>query len=120
MACRLMRSSLAAADPPRLQAYYSAMESLDPEQLEQLVNHIAPRPVEHVGWFIQRFCRERFLFDYADDGKLLFRLNQVLRRVRLPALPDSFRSVLAAARGQISARREELLTEEAKVRPTVG
>jgi hypothetical protein len=116
----LLDSSLAEADPAGLQAYYEAMESVDPAQIEQLVNQIAPRPVEHMGWFIQRFCRERFLFDYADDGKLLFRLNQVLRRVRLPALPDSFRSVLTVARGQVSARREELLTEAPTIHPAAG
>jgi hypothetical protein len=107
----LLDSALAAADPSRLHAYYAAMESLDPATLEQLVNRIAPRPVAHFGWFVQRFCRERFLFDYADDGKLLFRLNQVLRRVRLPALPESFMSVLTTARLQVADRSDELLEE---------
>ena len=41
------------------------------------------------GTFIGMFSRERFLSDYADDGKLLFRLNQVMRRVGLPLLPPS-------------------------------
>lgn len=116
----LLDSALAAADPSRLHAYYSALESLDSANLEAIVNRIAPRPVEHLGWFVRRFCRERFLFDYADDGKLLFRLNQVLRRVRLPALPESLTAVLATARHQVTARHDELLAEEAAVRRAAG
>jgi hypothetical protein len=105
----LLDSALAAADPARLPAYYAALESLDPASLEAIVNRITPRPVEHFAWFLERFCRERFLFDYAEDAKLLFRLNQVLRRVKLPALPESFTSVLATARSEVAARQHELL-----------
>ncbi|MCC7087443.1 MAG: hypothetical protein IT427_20765 [Pirellulales bacterium] len=107
----LLDSALAAADPVSLDKYYAAIESLDPSLLEAIVNRIAPHPVEHLGWFVQRFCRERFLFDYAEDGKLLFRLNQVLRRARLPALPDSFTAVLETARIEVTARHNELLAE---------
>jgi hypothetical protein len=116
----LLDSALAEADPPKLQAYYAALESLEPALLERIVNHIAPRPVQHFAWFVERFCRERFLFDYAENGKLLFRLNQVLRRVRLPALPESFTSVLADARRQVTARRHELLAEDATARRAAG
>jgi hypothetical protein len=112
----LLDSALAATDPARLHAYYTALESLDPAALEAIVNRIAPRPVEHLGWFVERFCRERFLFDYAEDGKLLFRLNQVLRRVKLPALPDSFTAVLATSRRVVAAQQHELLADEAKLR----
>ncbi len=108
----LLDSAIAASEPKQLHAYYTAMESLDLTVLEQILNRIAQRPIQHFGWFVQRFCRERFLFDYADDGKLLFRLNQVLRRVRLPALPESFITVLAAARHQVAARQKELLKDE--------
>jgi hypothetical protein len=107
----LLDSALAADDPARLHAYYAALESLDPAALEAIVNRITPRPVEHFGWFLERFCRERFLFDYAEDAKLLFRLNQVLRRVKLPALPESFTDVLATARQEVTLRQSELLEE---------
>jgi hypothetical protein len=112
----LLDSALAAADPANLHAYYAAMESLDPKLLEGIVNRIAPQPVEHLGWFLERFCRERFLFDYAEDGKLLFRLNQVLRRVKLPALPESFTAVLATARLEVAAKQEELLAQQTNLR----
>jgi hypothetical protein len=56
------------------------------------------------------FSRERFLFDYLDDGKLLFRLNQVMRRVGLPVLPASLADLLAELRRDVRLRRLDLLT----------
>jgi hypothetical protein len=49
------------------------------------------------------------LWDYSDDGKLLVRLNQVMRRVRLPALPCSFVKLLPAMRSEVRQRKFELL-----------
>ena len=45
------------------------------------------------GWprFVELFRRERVLCDYREDGKLMVRLNQVLRRVKLEPLPDALR-----------------------------
>ena len=60
---------------------------------------------------IPRFCRERFLYDYLDDAKLLARLNRVMGRVKLPQLPPEFAAFLPAARQQVTERREELLSE---------
>jgi hypothetical protein len=60
--------------------------------------------------FVGMFSRERFLFDYQDDAKLLFRLNQVMRRVGLPVLPAGFAELLADLRPRVRERRFELLT----------
>jgi hypothetical protein len=49
------------------------------------------------------------LWDYADDGKLMMRLNQVMSRVGLPPLPSEFRQVLPDARAQVARRADELL-----------
>jgi hypothetical protein len=57
------------------------------------------------------FSRERFLFDYAEDAKLLFRLNQVMRRVGLPLLPNDLTLWLGEARELVTARKHELLEE---------
>ena len=60
--------------------------------------------------FIPMFSGERFLWDYLDDGKLMVRLNQVMRRVKLPALPADFARLLPAARRLVAERQAELLT----------
>ena len=44
------------------------------------VNAMAPRPTDRLAPMIVAFRRERILWDYLDDARLLARLNQVMRR----------------------------------------
>jgi hypothetical protein len=105
----LLDSVLIADNPELLATYYAAMGSLEGECVEQAVNGMASRPAHNLGTFIGLFSRERFLSDYADDAKLLFRLNQVMRRVRLPLLPEGVRSLFGTAREKVAGRKRELL-----------
>jgi hypothetical protein len=70
---------------------------------------MANRPTERLAWLIARFCQQRILWDYLEDGKLLGRLNQVMRRVMLLPLPDHFQELFPAARQKVAGRRAELL-----------
>lgn len=105
----LLDAVLIAEEPGRLDDYYAAVAALDAQSVEDAVNAISPRPAHNLGTFIGLFSRERFLSDYLDDGKLLFRLNQVMRRVGLPLLPTTLGPTLETARSLVSARRDELL-----------
>ncbi len=105
----LLDAALIADEPQRLAAYYAACESLDGAVVEAAVNQMAPRPTYRLGRLVPLFSRERFLFDYAEDGKLLFRLNQVMRRVGLPLLPNELASWLGTARALVTDRKQELL-----------
>ena len=105
----LLDDLLIRRDPDRLKQYYAAMESVDSAIVEQVVNRIAERTADQLAKFIAHFCRERFLWDYADDAKLMMRLNQVMSRVGLPPLPSEFRQVLPDARAQVARRADELL-----------
>jgi hypothetical protein len=111
----LLDDALIRRDPERLEAYYRAVETVDPNIVEQAVNRIAARPTDRLATFLRHFCRERFLSDYADDGKLWYRLNQVMRRVGLAPLAEEFCRILPAAREQVAARADELLAEPAAV-----
>ncbi len=64
---------------------------------------------ERLAIFIELFRRERILWDYREDGKLMVRLNQIMRRVRLELLPDELASVLPAARKLVAERKTLLL-----------
>ena len=64
---------------------------------------------ERLPEMIGLFCRERFLYDYPDDAKLLTRLNRVMCRVKLPELPPSMLTFLAGARQPVRERLPELL-----------
>jgi hypothetical protein len=110
----LLDSVLITDDPELLAGYYAAMETLEGECVQHAVNGMATRPTHNLSTFIGLFSRERFLSDYADDGKLLFRLNQVMRRVRLPLLPAAIRPLLSVAREKVARRKDELLAEFAE------
>jgi hypothetical protein len=112
----LLDAALIEADPPRLQRYYAAMETVDAPTVQRAVSEIACRPPDRLAWFIQQFCQVRFLCDYADDAKLLFRLNQVMRRVNLAPLPDSFCNVIGPAREIATTHASELLDEPGEPR----
>jgi hypothetical protein len=105
----LLDAELIAEQPDRLQAYYQALAQLDASYIQHAVNLMAPRPAERLAELIPLFGREQFLWDYAEDGKLSFRLNQVMRRVTLPPLPDAFRTVLPEARRIVHERKADLL-----------
>lgn len=105
----LLDDLLIADHPPRLEAYYQALASLDPHDLQATLNRLAPRPAERLAQLWPAFCRERFLSDYADDEKLLRRLNQIMRRVKLPELPAEFVQLLPGARRLVAEHRAGLL-----------
>jgi hypothetical protein len=99
-------------DPARAEAYYQALAQVAPQTVQSAASTMAPRPAERLAEFIPVFRQSRFLFDYADDGKLCYRLNQVMSRVGLPALVESFCEVLPAARAAVAARRDALLRRD--------
>jgi hypothetical protein len=105
----LLDAALIAENPPRLDRYYASLASLDGRLVEDAVNRISLRPAHNLGEFIPLFSRERFLSDYADDAKLLFRLNQVMRRVGLPVLPADVLELLDEARDKVARRKNDLL-----------
>lgn len=107
----LLDAVLIAEEPARLEAYYAAMESLDAEFVQAGVNRMAPKPSDRLALLLPLFSQERFLFDYADDEKLCYRLNQVMRRVKLAALPDEFRGLLPEARREVAQMKDDLLEE---------
>lgn len=105
----LLDAELIRDDPARLDAYYGALEGIEPQVVEEAVSTIAGRAAANLATFIPLFSRERFLWDYGDDGKLLFRVNQVMRRVGLPLLPPDVADIFAKARGEVARRKAELL-----------
>lgn len=107
----LLDAALIEQRPDRLDAYYASFETIDPRVVGEAVNDMASRRSDLLQAFIPRFLSERFLYDYLDDEKLLWRLNLVMRRVNLTRLPDRFLEILPEARTMIRLRRDELLTE---------
>ncbi len=105
----LLDATLIVDDPRRLNDYYAALEQIDSRQVAQSVNEMATCESPLLAEFISKFCSVRFLYDYVQDEKLLFRLNQVMKRVKLPKLPSEFLAILPPARRDVRRRRDELL-----------
>lgn len=98
-----------AERPAVLDTYYQALAEVDPNRVQQAVNRMATKETDRFPIFLPRFLAERFLYDYAEDGKLLTRLNRVLRRVGLPLLPPEFAELLGPLRVSVRERQAALL-----------
>ncbi len=90
--------------------YYQAIESVGFHTIQRCVNEITGKPTEQLVPVLRRFTEIKFLYDYNEPQRLLFRLNQVMRRVKLEPLPESLLSWLPSAEKLVESRRESLLT----------
>ena len=97
--------------------YYDQVKSVSAKQIQTCVNQITEKPTQDLAPTIERFIRARFLYDYLDHDKLLYRLNQVMSRVGLAALPDRITDWLESTSRLIRSRRERLLTPPGEQSP---
>lgn len=105
----LLDAVLIGAQPRRLHDYYAALERVDPQAVQTVVNRCARGSTHRLAAFIELFLAERFLFDYLELPRLLHRLNQVLRRVKLQPLPGSAFAVLEFGLALVAERAPGLL-----------
>ncbi len=114
----LLDAELIARHPQQIADYYATLDSLDAEAFAAALARMTTKPVGALALLIPRFSAERFLYDYAEDGKLLRRLNAVMRRVQLATLPDDFVATLSVARQLVAPRVDELLTPPEDAKPS--
>lgn len=91
--------------------YYGMFASLPVEAIESSVNTITGKPTDKIASTMKRFADVGFLYDYAEDETLLFRLNQVMKRVGLAQLDGAVQRWLPSARKQVLANHERLLSD---------
>jgi hypothetical protein len=119
----LLDAALAQEQPAGLAAYYRALKTLDPQALAAALVPMAtprapadgemagPAATSRLAMLVERFLEDRFLYDYADDAKLLARLNRVLARVGLPPVPPTLQDLLPALREQVRRQRGALFPD---------
>lgn len=106
---------IAQRDAEALSRYYGALGRVDPVRVAAAITQFAATDASQLADpIVPRFLELRFLYDYADDQRLLFRVNQVMRRVRLPELPPEIVQILPGARAAVSDRWDELLAAPAR------
>lgn len=108
----LLDAVLIEADARLLEEYYDLLSNLNAAKVQEAANTICPKPVEHLVLLLPRFIEERFLADYVDDARLLYRLNGVMRRVKLPPLPEAITPWLAKARDAVHQSSAKLLNAD--------
>ena len=97
-------------DPGRLERYYEALGGVDASAVQEAVNGMARGgTTSMLVEMISQFCQRRFLGDYGDPERLLYRLNQVMRRIKLATLPDAVLPVIERGRELVEPRVSELL-----------
>ncbi len=107
----LLDRVLIERDPGLLDAYYAAVACVDPTRVEQAVNRMSGKNTTQLALFIPLFHREQFLRDYLEAARLLYRLNQVMRRIKLNRLPDTVEQILEPALKIVQDRAGQLLPD---------
>ena len=90
--------------------YYQLLAEQPANEIQRCVNQITGKPTDKLVGTIERFVEMKFLYDYLDDEKLLMRLNQVMKRVKLAPLPESLVDWLPKTRKLVESKRERFLT----------
>ena len=102
---------IAGDEPGLLDRYYAALGTLDPEEVGEIAQRVAPGSPGGLPRLVRRFLDERFLADYAEPRPLLRRLDRVLRAARQPGLPAGVEALIPFTRACVASRRAGLLGE---------
>ncbi len=98
-------------NPGKLDMFYEMVANSDPAAIESAVNQMATRPTTKLATYFPVFLRERYLYDYGDDKRLMFRVNHVLKRVKLNPVGDEIIPWVATARKRIYQCAGDLLED---------
>ena len=108
----LLDARIAELHPGLLDRYYEVLEQVDAEKIQLVINKASACKTDQFVEFFYAFCRERFLYDYLDDQRLAYRLNQVMKRVGLPVFGDSVFKLFPSIRRRVYECHDELLKAE--------
>lgn len=102
---------LHAKFPGKLEYYYEQLESIDPAKIQAAVNLFATKKTDRLASAIQFVIKEKYLFDYAENDKTLYRINRVLKRIGLEEIDDRVLPWMETARERVYDRATELLDQ---------
>ena len=105
----LLDAFLDKSYPGELDRFYQCVDQVDATTVESTVNQFATRPTSRLADAVERFKQLRFLYDYAHDEGVIYRINRVLERVKLNQVPDKMLDWLPSARVRVYQRAPELL-----------
>ena len=106
----LLDGFLHKCNPGKLDHFYGLVENSDPEKIQAAVNQMATRPTDKLASYFPIFLREKYLYDYLDDERLLMRMNFVLKRVKLNPMGKEVLNWIPNARKRVDESAAELLS----------
>lgn len=95
--------------PGTLDRFYEMVRAADPNTIQDAVNLLATRPTTKLADYFAVFNREKYLYDYNDDKRLMYRVNYVLRRVKLKPVDDRVVDWVPSARKRVYESVDDLL-----------
>ena len=108
----LLDGVLIQQNPTLIDQYYEAFNQIDPQEIEAATNRMATQQTDQLKRWLVRFHKEGFLRDYLVPQRMLVRLNQVMKRVKLQPLPEETISILITGREIVENRITDLLPPE--------
>ena len=100
-------------NPGKLDDYYRQVAEVQPQMVEDAVNLFATKKTDMLTVAIKRFSKERFLYDYTTDEGTFYRINRVMKRVKLDEAPDEMLDWMPEARNRVYDSANDLLAEYA-------
>lgn len=95
--------------PGKMQYYYEQLETIEPLKVQEIVNLFATKKTDKLAPEIERVLKNRYLFDYTDDSKMLYRINRVMKRIGLELIDDRILDWMKGARSRVYDRVPDLL-----------
>ena len=95
--------------PGSLERFYDQVESVDSAQVQSVVNRFMAKQTDGLVRFIDKFKKARYIFDYVENDRLMYRVNRVLERVKLAPFENELDDWLPTARKLVYQRASQLL-----------
>jgi len=95
--------------PGELERFYDQIELVDVACVENAVNLFANRPTNKLVAGIERFRKDRYLFDYRTDPGVAFRIGGVFKRLKLEPFDERILDWMPTARQQVIENAPALL-----------
>ncbi len=97
--------------PGKLSEFYQTIATVDSAKVQSTINLFATRPTNRLAPAMLHFIDERYIFDYQDNARTLYRVNRVLGKIGLEPIDDRILPWMDTARQRVYAEVDELLTK---------
>jgi hypothetical protein len=105
----LLDAALMAADETRVDRYYESLAQVEPADVWDQTKSWVPVAADDLPLVMTRFVQIGFLREYQHDERVLFRLGQVMSRVRLESPTPVLGPLMPQLRREVAQRADALL-----------